>query len=231
VAQLCDALGTDAGTVLAGVGADHRVGPDFLRPGPGYGGSCLPKDVAGFIALGDSLGTNTLLAAASEAGNTWAREAVVDKLEMLLGSLSGQRIGVLGLAFKAGTDDTRDSPGVHIVEQLERRGAEVRVYDPLVSAHDRTGIRVPTVGEAVLAADAVVITTASAEFAALEPRALAAVMDGNIIFDAVGVTDLEAWSDVGLAVYGIGRGTPLGFHPVVWAPLQWTHATPVSSGM
>jgi UDPglucose 6-dehydrogenase len=230
VAQLCDALGTDAGTVLAGVGADHRVGPAFLRPGPGYGGSCLPKDVAGFVALGDSVGTNTLLAAAAEAQNTYAREAVVDKMEMILGSLAGRRIGVLGLAFKAGTDDTRDSPGVHIVEQLERRGADVRTYDPLVATDDRTGIRVPTVGEAVLAADAVVITNASPEFSALEPRAVAAVMDGNVVFDAAGVTDLDTWSDAGLAVYGIGRGTPLGFHPVVWTPLRWTHATPVSPG-
>ena len=230
VAQLCDALGTDAGTVLAGVGADHRVGPSFLLPGPGYGGSCLPKDVAGFVALGDSVGTNTLLAAAAEAQNTYAREAVVDKMEMILGSLAGRRIGVLGLAFKAGTDDTRDSPGVHIAEQLERRGAEVRTYDPLVATDDRTGIRVPTVGEAVLASDAVVITTASEEFSALEPRAVAAVMDGNVVFDAAGVTDLDAWSDAGLTVYGIGRGTPLGFHPVVWTPLRWTHATPVFLG-
>ena len=224
VAQLCDALGTDAGTVLAGVGADHRVGPAFLRPGPGYGGSCLPKDVAGFVALGDSVGTTTLLASAAEAQNVVARESVADKLEMILGSLRGRRIGVLGLAFKAGTDDTRDSPGAHIVQQLERSGAVVRTYDPLVDRDEVLGTRVATVGEAVLAADAVVITTASDEFAALEPRAVAEAMDGNVVFDAAGVTDLDAWSDGGLVVYGIGRGTPLGFHPVVWTPLRWTHA-------
>ena len=222
VAQLCDALGCDAETVLAGVGADHRVGSAFLRPGPGYGGSCLPKDVAGFVALGDSVGTTTLLASAAEAQNTRSRDAVVAKLELVLGSLQGRRIGVLGLAFKAGTDDTRDSPGVHVVEQLLRAGAEVRTYDRLVARDGAPGIRVATVGEALLAAEAIVITTACEEFASLDPRAVAAVMDGHVVFDTVGMTDIPAWSEAGLTVYGVGRGTPLGFHPVVWTPLRWT---------
>lgn len=230
VAQLCDALGTDAGTVLAGVGADHRVGPAFLRPGPGYGGSCLPKDVAGFVALGDSVGTRTLLATAAEEQNAHARQAVVGKLEMILGPLLGRTIGVLGLAFKDGTDDTRDSPGLHVVEQLERAGAEVRSYDPLVRDDLTHGVQVEDVDAAVSGADAIVITTAAEEFRSLDPKDLAAAMDGNVVFDAAGVSDLSDWSAAGLTVYGIGRGTPLWFHPVVWTPLRWTNASPAASG-
>ncbi len=230
VAQLCDALGTDADTVLAGVGADQRVGPAFLRPGPGYGGSCLPKDVAGFRAIGESVGTRTLLAAAAEEQNAHAREVIVGKLETALGSLVGRSIAVLGLAFKDGTDDTRDSPGLHIVEQLDKAGATVRAYDPLVHADLARGRRVDSVDQAVRGADAVVITTTSAEFRAIDPSKLAIAMEGNVVFDAAGVTDIPSWSAAGLTVYGVGRGTPLAFHPVVWTPLRWTNATLVPSG-
>ncbi len=225
VAQLCDALGTDVGTVLAGVGADHRVGPAFLQPGPGYGGSCLPKDVAGFMAIGDSIGTRTLLAAAAEEQNAHSRDAVVAKLEMVLGSLVGRSIAVLGVAFKDGTDDTRDSPGLHIVDHLDGAGATVSAYDPLVHAELRCGRRVNSVEDAVRGADAVVITTASEEFRAIDPPTLAAAMEGNVVFDAAGVSDLPSWSAAGLTVYGVGRGTPLAFYPVVWTPLRWTHAS------
>jgi len=230
VAQLCDALGTDSDTVLAGVGADHRVGPAFLHPGPGYGGSCLPKDVAGFVALGDSVGTQTLLAAAAEEQNTHARQAIVVKLEMILGSLAGRRVCVLGLAFKDGTDDTRDSPGVHIVEQLVAAGADVRTYDPLVASDQSAGRRMTSVAEAVLGTEAVVIATATEEYSAIDPSILAVAMDGNVVFDAVGVCDLTTWSAAGLTVYGVGRGTPLGFYPVVWTPLRWTNAPRATIG-
>jgi len=223
VAQLCEALGTDAETVLSGVGADNRIGSAFLRPGPGYGGSCLPKDVAGFVALGDSVGTRTLLAAAAEEQNACARQSVASKLELILGSLVGRRIGVLGLAFKEGTDDTRDSPGLHVVNQLVSAGADVRTYDPLVGAEAVPGQRMASLDEAVLGSEAVVITTGCDEFGAIDPSILVTGMDGDVVFDAAGVCDLETWSAAGLSVYGIGRGTPLAFHPVVWTPLCWTN--------
>jgi UDPglucose 6-dehydrogenase len=227
VAHLCEALGTDAGTVLAGVGSDHRIGSTFLRPGPGYGGSCLPKDVAGFIALGHSFGSPTLLAAAAEEQNVGARMAVVDKLATVLGSLVGRKVAVLGLAFKDGTDDTRDSPGRHIVNQLDEAGATVRTYDPLVRHEPGRGQRMATVEEAVVGADALVITTGAPEFHALSPNGLAAVMGGNVVVDAAGVCDLDEWAGAGLVVYGVGRGVPVVFHPVVWTPLQWTEGSRV----
>jgi len=225
VAHLCEALGTNAGTVLAGVGADHRIGPDFLRPGPGYGGSCLPKDVAGFVALGQSFASPTLLADAAAEQNIGARTAVIDKLATVLGSLVGRKVAVLGLAFKDGTDDTRDSPGLHIVDQLDEAGATVRAYDPLVRDHIGGGRRMATIEAAVTGADAVVITTGDPEFRKMDPASVASAMEGTIVFDAGGVCDLERWADAGLIVYGVGRGVPVAFHPVVWTPLQWTEGS------
>jgi UDPglucose 6-dehydrogenase len=230
VAHLCEALGTDAATVLAGVGGDHRIGSTFLRPGPGYGGSCLPKDVAGFIALGHSFGSPTRLAAAAEEQNIGARTAVVDKLTTVLGSLVGRKIAVLGLAFKDGTDDTRDSPGLHIVDQLDEAGATVRAFDPLVRDDPGRGQRMASVAEAVAGTDAVVITTGAPEFRAVRPTALADAMEGNIVVDAAGVCDLDGWSAAGLVVYGVGRGVPVEFHPVVWTPLRWTEVPRVPAG-
>lgn len=222
VAQLCDALGTDASTVLAGVGADHRVGPAFLRPGPGYGGSCLPKDVAGFVSLGDSVGTQTLLARAAAEQNVHARTSVVAKLEMILGELAGRRIAVVGLAFKEGTDDTRDSPGLHVVDQLVRIGADVTSYDPLVARNEPAGRRMESIEEALSGAHAVVIATTSEEFSDLLARDVEQWMEGKVVFDTVGACDLATYEAAGLTVYGVGRGTPLSFYPVVWTPLRWT---------
>ena len=224
VAQLCDALGTEAAAVLAGVGADHRIGREFLRPGPGYGGSCLPKDVAGFVSLGAAAGTCTDLAEAAEAQNTRARHSVVERLDSVLGGLAGRRIGVLGLAFKDGTDDTRDSPGLQIVEDLVAAGADVATYDPLVDARLPAGSRMPTPADAVSGADAIVVTVASDEYRALDPMETAESMAGRVVFDAAGVLDLDVWGSAGLTVYGVGRGVPHSFYPVVWTPLRWTTA-------
>ncbi len=232
VAQLCDALGTNAMNVLEGVGSDSRIGPQFLRPGPGYGGSCLPKDVSGFVALGESAGTRTALACAAEEQNALARRSVARRLEMVIGSLKGKRIGLLGLAFKDGTDDVRDSPSIQIAEDLITSGAEVRAYDPLApSGSTPNGVeRVPLAREALEEADAVVIAVDSAEYGDLDPDEVARLMSGDVIFDAAGVCNLESWGSAGLSVYGVGRGTPMAFYPVVWPPLRWTRTTEISLG-
>ncbi|MHB8430158.1 MAG: UDP-glucose dehydrogenase family protein [Acidimicrobiales bacterium] len=226
VARLCDALGTDATAVLAGVGLDCRIGTAFLNPGPGYGGSCLPKDVAGFRAVGHALGAKTGLADAAEDENAHARQAVIAKLRLAMGSLAGKRIAVLGIAFKAGTDDTRDSPGLHIVQQLAASGADVRCYDPLVIGDAGPATRESSLVDAVTDADAVVVTISSDEFTTIEPEALAAAMRGDVIIDAAGAFDLAACTSAGLAVYGLGRGAPTDFHAIVWPPLRWAHPVP-----
>lgn len=223
VARLCEALGTDAGTVLEGVGLDARIGTAFLRPGPGYGGSCLPKDVAGFRAVGEALEVPTPVADAAERQNTLARESVLDKLTLALGRLAGARVAVLGLAFKPGTDDTRDSPGLAIARRLAGAGAQLRCYDPLTGPIAGLGQWSSTPEEAVAGAEAVLITIASTELRDLDLAGLARRMAGRVVIDAAGVLDLRAAAAAGLTVYGVGRGAPLDFHAIVWAPLQWAH--------
>ncbi len=223
VAALCEALGTDATTVLAGVGLDSRIGTAFLRPGPGYGGSCLPKDVDGFRSVGDALSAETRLADAAVAQNADARQAVVSKLEVVLSGVRGKRVAVLGLAFKGGTDDTRDSPGRHIARQLVTGGAEVHCYDPLAWPDDTCGTRERTLAEAVVDADAVVVTTLAEELSSIEPGELASKMRGRIVFDAAGALDITSCTAAGLTLYGVGRGAPTEFHAIVWSPLRWAH--------
>ncbi len=231
VAQLCDALGTNAMDVLDGVGSDSRIGRQFLKPGPGYGGSCLPKDVSGFVALGKSAGTWTSLACAAEEQNAHARRSVAGRLELVIGPLRGKRIGLLGLAFKDGTDDVRDSPSMQIAKDLLAAGAVVCAYDPL--AHGESAPvevkRVTSPREVLTGAEAVVIGVDSPEYRNLDPIGVADLMSGDVVFDAAGVCDLDAWGRAGLNVYGVGRGTPMAFYPVVWAPLRWTVGAPVDS--
>ncbi len=231
VAQLCDALGTDAFDVLDGVGADARIGRQFLNPGPGYGGSCLPKDVSGFIALGRSAGVRTSLASAAQEQNFHARNSISARLGKALGTLSGKRIGLLGLAFKEGTDDLRDSPSVQIADDLVAGGAEVYAHDPLVprSATPAGVTRMMSSFEVIDGADAVVIGVDSEQYRSLDPLKVAQMMSGDVVFDAAGACNLVSWGKAGLTVYGVGRGTPSAFYPVVWPPLCWTVGMPADA--
>ncbi|MDA8261444.1 MAG: UDP-glucose/GDP-mannose dehydrogenase family protein [Actinomycetota bacterium] len=223
VAALCESLGTEASTVLLGVGLDQRIGKDFLRPGPGYGGSCLPKDVSGFQALGRAMGTPTRVVAAAEEVNDEASRAALMKLEMGLGGVAGKLVALLGLAFKPGTDDSRDSPALRLAELLIASGARVRAYDPLARVDAFAGERTADAMEAIDGAEALVVATAWDEFSALSAEAVAERLGGRIVLDAAGALDLESWAEAGLVVYGIGRGAPVAFHPVVWPPLRWAH--------
>jgi len=222
VAALCEALGADAERVLAGVGLDSRIGRAFLGAGPGFGGSCLPKDVSGFVAVAESVGQPATLARAALHVNDDALLRLVAKLQSALGPLAGLRVGVLGLAFKAGTDDVRHSPAVALVEALAAAGARVRAHDPLAVTPALPAEQVADPYEAVREADAVVVATAWPVYATLVPGRLRAAMRGRVILDAVGVLDADAVAEAGLDLYGIGRGRPLDFHPVVWGPLEWT---------
>lgn len=223
VASLCEHLGTEASTVLEGVGLDHRIGPDFLRPGPGYGGSCLPKDVSGFRALGRAVDSPTHVVAAAELVNSEARNAIVAKLDKATGGVEGLTVAVLGMSFKEGTDDTRDSPGLALVDILVASGATVKTYDPLAKVDGLVVQRCSSAMDAVQDAHAVVVATSWREFAEMNASEMAAAMAGDVVVDAVGVLDIEEFSRAGLVVYGVGRGTPVSFHPVVWPPLKWAH--------
>ena len=230
IAGLCERLGTDAGPVLRGVGLDNRIGSQFLSQGPGYGGSCLPKDLSGLLAVGEAVGYAAPLAAAAEAINERARRSVVEKLEVALGGLTGTRVGVLGLAFKPGTDDTRDSPAVDLVNLLVKRGADVRAQDPLAAPIELPAPRVADPLEAAAGADALVVATGWADYGALDPDAVGEVMARRVVLDAVGILPADRWRDAGFVVYGVGRGAPTSFHPVVWAPIEWALRSRAEAG-
>lgn len=130
IAQLCELVGADVFQVRRGIGSDRRIGSAFLFPGPGYGGSCFPKDVKALIHTARSQGIDPLLFDAVEAVNAKQKRVIFDKLNELLGSLQGRTIAIWGLAFKAGTDDMRESPAIDLIDSLLHAGARVRAHDP-----------------------------------------------------------------------------------------------------
>lgn len=222
VAGLCERMGADARPVLEGVGLDSRIGPSFLGPGAGFGGSCLPKDVSGFIAVGDGVDYQTPIASAALTVNTRTQERLIEKLEAALGGLAGARITVLGLAFKPGTDDVRDSPAIALIRALDRRGAHVQAYDPVATCAGLPAAIVDDPYDAARGSQAVVVATGWREFADLDPHQLRRALAGRVVLDAVDVLPGDRWREAGFTIYRVGRGIPTELHSVVWQPIEWT---------
>jgi UDPglucose 6-dehydrogenase len=155
VANLCEAVGADVGDVVAGMGLDRRIGPDHLQPGPGWGGSCFPKDTRALVRIAEDHGYDFALVRGAIAANEEQFARVAERVAGALGgSLEGLQVGVWGLTFKAGTDDLRDSPAVRVVEELTARGARVVAFDPTGPDPDRPplrGLDVTVVGDAYAA--------------------------------------------------------------------------------
>jgi len=222
IAALCENLGADCGSVLEGTGLDPRVGSQFLKPGPGFGGSCLGKDLSGLIAVADGVGLEARVARAAQAVNGWARARVIEKLERVIGDPEGKCIAILGLAFKPGTDDVRDSPALDVIAVLAERGAQVRASDPLAAAVTPSIERFDDPYDAARGADAIAVLTAWPEFSELDPHRLRSVMNGTAVIDTVGIIEVEPFEAVGLEALGVDRGTPSALHPVILRPLGWT---------
>lgn len=205
VAAICEEVGADIAAVLEGMSADPRVGADFMQPGPGWGGSCLPKDSRALVALAAGAGYDFPLLRGAIAQNDGQFDRIAGKVADRV-ALDGARIGLLGLAFKAGTDDTRASPALEIARRLVSSGAEVRAYDPVVTAVDVAGVTVePDPYEACRGAGAVVVATEWPELADLDPARMAEVMAEFHVIDARGILDRDAWRDCGFTYQGIGR--------------------------
>lgn len=221
VAALCEALGAESHNVLAGIGLDTRIGGAFLSPGPGFGGSCLPKDLSGFIAVAASVGQRTPIAEAAQLVNDGAIASLIKKLEVALGPLDGKRISVLGIAFKPGTSDVRFSPGLALIDELVARGATVRAHDPLARHSSPTFEQVDDPYRAAAGADALVVVTAWAQYRTLSPQLVRKAMAGHAVIDAVHALDLRDYHDAGFDIYGVGRGLATSFAPVLSSPLEW----------
>lgn len=210
IAALCDAVGADVSLVRRGIGSDPRIGQSFLYAGPGYGGSCFPKDVRALHATAQGLGIDFGILREVEAANERQKSVPVAKLRELLGrpigSLNGIEIAMWGLAFKPNTDDTRDSPALTVIGELLNAGAAVRLYDPVASlppgVFDSVHVCVGPY-EATDGADVLVLLTEWAEFRNVDPGLLR--MRRRLIVDARNVLDAETLAEAGFTIASIGR--------------------------
>ena len=213
IADLCEAVDADVQDVARGIGLDNRIGPKFLHAGPGYGGSCFPKDTLALLQTAELAGVEQQIVSAVVKVNDERKEAMAERVERALGGdVSGKRIGVLGLAFKPNTDDMREAPSIPLVKRLVERGAEVTAFDP-VAQHQAeplfSGIGYATNAYAAAdGADAVVIVTEWDEFRALDLETLAARMRGKALVDLRNVWDPHEAERAGLSYFGVGRGRP-----------------------
>jgi UDPglucose 6-dehydrogenase len=206
IANVCELVGADVVDVAKGVGLDHRLGAHFLRAGVGFGGSCFPKDVTALKQLAGNSGYPFLLLQAVWEVNELQKRRVVQKLEKHLGSLSGKKIALLGLAFKPNTDDMREAPSRVIAYRLLSEGAEVRAWDPVAHPDDLRGIDLcETVAEAVRDADAAVIVTEWPELHSMVTTEIRDSMARPIIIDGRNLLDPVAARDAGFTYEGIGR--------------------------
>jgi len=211
VANLCDAMGADVDEVRIGVGSDHRIGPSFLFPGVGFGGSCFPKDVRALMATARGQGMRMHTLEAAVEVNEAQKRKMLEKLEAVFGpSLRGLRMAVWGLAFKPNTDDMREAPSVVVIKGLLERGARVAVYDPQAMKNART-ILGETVEycrsgyEAAEGADALILLTEWLEFREPDFSKLASTMRRKAVFDGRNVWNPSKLKGLGFEYCGMGR--------------------------
>jgi UDPglucose 6-dehydrogenase len=209
VATLCDAVGADIASVSCALGSDSRIGSKFLTPGPGWGGSCFPKDTSALLHLSDRIGHSFKLLDAVISGNLDHQLGVVQQIVNVLGENGGNRVAVLGLTFKAGTDDLRDSPAIFIIRQLLKLGIIVTAYDPTVTTELHASLDSVNIcfsaKQAAVSADLIVVLTEWPEFSELDPSDLMSVMANRNIFDTRGIINKETWISSGFSVRILGR--------------------------
>ena len=210
VANICDRVGADVTQVAKGIGLDSRIGSKFLQAGIGWGGSCFPKDVSALIHTADDYGYNSELLKAAVSVNKRQRLMLLEKLQQELKILKGKTVGLLGLTFKPDTDDMRDAPALDLIEQLNRLGAKVKAYDPIVSqsglSHGLSGVIIETDAEMLAdGCDALVLVTDWKEFLKLDYGKMAKSMNNATMIDGRNFLDREAVQEAGFRYVGIGR--------------------------
>jgi len=209
VANLCESIGCDVHDVARAIGMDRRIGSKFLHPGPGFGGSCFPKDTRALASVAREFGRESTIVDAVIEVNRRQREAMVPKIEKLVGSLQGKTIAVLGLAFKPETDDMREAPAIDIVQALLKRGATVRAYDPVAMTEAAKVLPHVTYAddeyEAVSGADALVFVTEWNQFRALDMARVRDLMRSPRIADLRNIYDPADMRELGFEYVGVGR--------------------------
>ena len=211
MAALCEAVGADVTDVILGMGFDKRIGFEFLRPGPGWGGSCFPKDTLALLNIAERHGYDFGLLRGAVESNAEQIERMVDKIRTASGGLAGSTIGVWGLTFKANTDDRRSSPAISIVQRLVEEGARVQAFDPTVtdedgSAADLVGVHIaPSPFEAVAGASVLAILTEWQDFRWIDFAKVADLMATPAIVDARNLLEPEKIKNLGFTYTGVGR--------------------------
>jgi UDPglucose 6-dehydrogenase len=207
IANVCEAVGADVVEVAQGIGLDHRLGPHFLRAGIGYGGSCFPKDSLALKQLASNSGYHFQLLAAVIEVNELQKRRVIQKLQKHLGRLRGKKVALLGLAFKAGTDDMREAPSLVLASRLLAEGAEVRAWDPVARPGEliKGALLCDSVLEAVTGADAAVIVTEWDELRGLASADVRDAMARPLIIDGRNLLDPAEARGAGFVYEGIGR--------------------------
>jgi UDPglucose 6-dehydrogenase len=209
IANVCELTGADVIEVARGMGLDQRIGTHFLKPGLGYGGSCFPKDVSALKQLAGNTGYHFQLLTAVIEVNELQKRRVISKLQKHLGSLVGKRVALLGLAFKANTDDMREASSLVLSARLLADGATVRAYDPVAEGEARklmSGVDfADTALDALDGADACIIVTEWPEFGTLDWQSAAQRMAGNVVIDGRNCIDPDTVRSAGLTYEGIGR--------------------------
>ncbi len=214
MADLCEKVGADVHDVARGIGLDGRIGRKFLHAGPGYGGSCFPKDTLALMRIAQDWGAPSRLVEATVSVNDARKSSMAARvIQAAGGSVLGKTIAVLGLTFKPETDDMRDAPSLPIVSRLTEEGAHLRVYDPVGMDHARgmlpDGVHYSTDAyDAIEGADILVLVTEWNEFRALAPARLAQGMRGRLMVDLRNVFDPVAMKGAGFDYRCIGRGAP-----------------------
>lgn len=215
VANICDAAGVNVEEVAEGVGMDERIGPRFLRAGIGYGGSCFPKDVAAFRWVAEQLGQQFDLLAEVEKINTLQKKLFFRKIRSALWTLRGKNLAVLGLAFKGGTDDIRESPAIEIVQMLLKEGCCVTLFDPAAMERTKAVLRpgeqvryASDMYEAAQNAHAALVMTDWQEFATVDLDRLRRTLRHPIVIDGRNLFDPEVMQEKGFTYFSVGRPHP-----------------------
>ncbi len=209
IANLCDAIGCDVHDVARGMGMDNRIGRKFLHPGPGYGGSCFPKDTRALTTVADQFGVETLIVDAVVEANERQRQAMIPKIEKLVGDFKGKQIGVLGLSFKPETDDMREAPAIDIIKAMQKRGARIKAFDPVAMEEAKHSL--PDVEfaddeyEVIEGSDALIIITEWNQFRALDMEKVKRLLKTPKIADLRNIYEPEDMRELGFEYVGVGR--------------------------
>lgn len=214
LSELCEKTGANIQQVARGMGMDGRIGSKFLHAGPGYGGSCFPKDTRALVYIGKTHQCDLGIVKATINANEKQKTRLVNKILTAMGTVEGKRICILGLAFKNNTDDMREAPTLTILKELSQLGAELKVYDPKAMEKSKQYFRDLDIGitkycqdeyDAATGADAVVLLTEWNQFRSLDLNRIKSSMEGDYFFDFRNIYNHESMGDIGFKYFSVGR--------------------------